>query len=53
MEPLEDFFSSPGKSDLEERHEDGAGSEGSGDEAMDISTSTAPSSIKRVKLFKG
>ena len=41
MEPLENLFSSPGKSDHEEQQDEGSDDYGSGEEAMDITTSTA------------
>ena len=42
MEPIENLFSSPGKSDHEEEQDDEEESDeyGSGEEAMDITTST-------------
>lgn len=43
MEPLEDLFSSPGKSDHEEERDDAeSDSDESEGEAMDITTSKAP-----------
>lgn len=40
MEPIENLFSSPGKSDHEDEQEEGSDDYGSGEEAMDITTST-------------
>lgn len=40
MEPIENLFSSPGKSDHEDQQDEGSDEYGSGEEAMDITTST-------------
>jgi centromere protein C len=40
MEPIENLFSSPGESDQEEQQDGASDEEGSGEEAMDITTST-------------
>ncbi|SPQ20613.1 716a4b6b-45df-4878-b9b2-f2954843763f [Thermothielavioides terrestris] len=40
MEPLENLFSSPGKSDHEEEQEGASDEDGSGEEAMDITTTS-------------
>jgi hypothetical protein len=42
MEPLENLFSSPAKSDHEEEQAEASDDYGSGEEAMDITTSTQP-----------
>lgn len=39
MEPIENLFSSPGKSDHEDQQDEGSDEYGSGEEAMDITTS--------------
>ncbi|KAL2174391.1 kinetochore CENP-C fungal-like protein [Thermothelomyces heterothallicus CBS 202.75] len=40
MEPIENLFSSPGKSDNEDQQEEGSDGHGSGEEAMDITTTS-------------
>lgn len=39
MEPIENLFSSPGKSDQEDQNQENSDDYGSGEEAMDITTS--------------
>jgi hypothetical protein len=50
MEPIENLFSSPGKSDHEDQQDEGSDDYGSGEEAMDITTSAAQQDAQRKSL---